>query len=292
MSLHTRAIAALPIHEALPALHEALAGAGRAVLQAPPGAGKTTGVPLSLLNAPWLGTSRILMLEPRRLATRAAARRMASQLGESVGETVGFRVRGESRVGPRTRVEVVTEGILTRMLVDDPTLDGVGLVIFDEFHERSIHADLGLALALRTRELLRPDLRMLVMSATLDGSRVASLIGDAPIVTSEGRMYPVERRYLPPRAGARVEELVAAAVKHALSQHDGSVLAFLPGAAEIHRCMSMLERSVPGTVRVLPLYGDLAASDQDAAIAASRRRASARWCLRRPSRRRASPSTA
>ncbi|MEO7455414.1 MAG: DEAD/DEAH box helicase, partial [Gemmatimonadaceae bacterium] len=264
----SRAVTALPVSEALPELLRALAGAGRAVLQAPPGAGKTTVVPLALLDAPWLHGRRVLMLEPRRLATRAAARRMSLTLGESVGTTVGFRVRGESRTGAATRIEVITEGILTRMLLDDPTLDGVGLVIFDEFHERSVHADLGLALALHSRDVLRPDLRVLVMSATLDGQSVASLLGDAPIVTSEGRMFPVERRYLPPRAGARAEESVAAAIRQALARDEGSVLAFLPGAAEIHRCAGILARAaVPDDVMVIPLYGDLSLQEQDAAIA-------------------------
>ncbi len=266
--MSSRVTANLPIHDVLPQLRHALAEDGRAVLQAPPGAGKTTGVPLALLDEAWLDGRGILMLEPRRLATRAAARRMSSMLGETVGATVGFRVRGESRVGSSTRVEVVTEGILTRMLLDDPTLERVGLLVFDEFHERSINADVGLALALHSRELLRPDLRVLVMSATLDGQGVAALLDGAPVVTSEGRMFSVERRYLPPRRDARVEDLVASAVRHALAHDDGSVLAFLPGAGEVHRCLARLERSgVPGDVRLFPLYGDLAGPEQDAAIA-------------------------
>jgi ATP-dependent helicase HrpB len=210
----------------------------------------------------------MLMLEPRRLATRAAARWMAATLGEAVGETIGFRVRGETRVSRATRVEVVTEGVLTRLLLSDPTLDGVGLLIFDEFHERSVHADLGLALSLQSQELLRPDLRVLVMSATLDGASVAALLGNAPVVSSAGRAFPVEIRYLTPRSAQRVEAGVAAAVRRALATEEGSILAFLPGAAEIGRAVELL-RSVPlpADVSLHPLFGDLPAAAQDAAIA-------------------------
>ena len=258
----------LPIEQILPELRAALAAGVSAVLQAPPGAGKTTGVPLALLNEPWLGGQRILMLEPRRLATRAAARRMAAMLGEQVGTTVGFRVRGETRVGSSTRIEVVTEGVLTRMLLDDPTLERVGAVLFDEFHERSLNADFGLALTLQTQALLRPALRILVMSATLDGAAVATLLSGAPIITSDGRIHPVELRYLPSRHGARSEDSVANVVRGALTRDEGSILAFLPGAGEIRRCIAVLERSaLPGDVRLLPLYGDLSATAQDAAIA-------------------------
>ena len=261
-------ISILPIEQALPALRDALATSVSAVLQAPPGAGKTTRVPLALLDEPWLRSRHVLMLEPRRLAARAAARRMASTLGQQVGATVGFRVRGESRTGASTRIEVVTEGILTRMLLDDPTLERYGVVLFDEFHERSIHADLGLALALQTQELLRPELRILIMSATLDGLAVSALLGNAPIITSEGRPYPVEVRHLPSRVGARIEDAVASSIRTALVRDEGSILAFLPGQAEIRRCLSALERSaLPDTVRVLPLYGDLSPAAQDAAIA-------------------------
>jgi ATP-dependent helicase HrpB len=258
------------VDDALPGLRNALARGRAAVLQAPPGAGKTTRVPLALLDVPWLAGQRIVMLEPRRLAARAAARRMAATLGEPVGESVGFRVRGETRVGARTRIEVVTEGVLTRLLHADPTLEGIGLVIFDEFHERSVHADLGLALTLQTQELLRPELRTLVMSATLDGAAVSALLGSAAIVTSEGRAFPVDVRHLPRPDARHVEGAVAAAVRGALARDDGSVLAFLPGAGEIRRTRELLETgspSLPHTVRVRPLYGDLAAEEQDAAIA-------------------------
>ena len=257
----------MPIEHALPELRVALAASAAVVLQAPPGAGKTTGVPLALLDAPWLNGRQILMLEPRRLATRAAAHRMAFLLGESVGATVGFRMRGETRVSPSTRIEVVTEGVLTRMLLDDPTLERVGVVLFDEFHERNLHGDLGLALTLQTQALLRPELRILVMSATLDVASVAALLGDAPVVTSQGRMHAVEVQHFPGRADRRLEDRVADAVRHALSHDEGSILAFLPGAGEIRRCLAALERSALGThVRLLPLYGDLASGAQDAAI--------------------------
>ncbi|MDB4886916.1 MAG: ATP-dependent helicase [Gemmatimonadetes bacterium] len=259
---------ALPIDDVLGTLADALARGPSVVLQAPPGAGKTTRVPLVLLAAPWLGAGRIVMLEPRRIAARAAARRMALALGEGVGETVGFRVRGETRVGPRTRLEVVTEGVLTRMLHADPTLDGVGLVIFDEFHERSLQADLGLALALQTQQLLRDDLRLLVMSATLDGAAVSALLGGAPMVTSEGRSHPVAIRHVARRDDQRLEGAVAAAVHAALERDEGSILAFLPGAAEIRRTQALLERmALPRDVHLAPLFGDLSAEAQDAAIA-------------------------
>ncbi|HEX8320398.1 ATP-dependent helicase HrpB [Longimicrobium sp.] len=261
----------LPIEVVIPQLRSALAASGAAVLQAPPGAGKTTRVPLALLNEPWLAGQKIVMLEPRRLAARAAARHMARTLGQDVGATVGFRVRMETRVGPATRIEVVTEGVLTRMLQGDPALEGVGLVIFDEFHERSLHADLGLALTLQSRSVLRDDLRVLVMSATLDGAPVAALLGDAPVVTSEGRMHPVEVRYLPARVEGWIEPAVARTVRHALESADGDILVFLPGAAEIHRTEELLRDSeLPSGVRVLPLYGNLPQPAQDEAIAPSR----------------------
>ncbi|HET8656896.1 MAG TPA: ATP-dependent helicase HrpB [Longimicrobiaceae bacterium] len=257
----------LTIESVLPALRHALRR-GAAVLQAPPGAGKTTRVPLALLEAPWLSGGRIVMLEPRRLAARAAARRMAALLGEAVGETVGYRMRLDSRVGPRTRVEVVTEGVLTRMLQDDPALEGVGLVVFDEFHERSLHADLGLALCLQARSLLRPELRVLVMSATLDGAPVAEVLGGAPVVTSEGRSFPVATRYLARPLEGRLEPAVAAAARRALeAEPEGDVLVFLPGAGEIRRVEALLEEAgLPRRVRVRPLHGSLPQEMQDRAI--------------------------
>ncbi|HEX6041564.1 ATP-dependent helicase HrpB [Longimicrobium sp.] len=260
----------LPIESALPELRAALVSAGAAVLQAPPGAGKTTHVPLALLDEPWLAGRRIVMLEPRRLAARAAATFMARALGQDVGGTVGYRVRMETRVGPTTRIEVVTEGVLTRMLQSDAALEGVGLVIFDEFHERSLHADLGLALTLQSRALLRDDLRVLVMSATLDGGPVAALLGDAPVVTSLGRSFPVDVRYLPHRVEGRMEGAVVRVVRDAVNASDGDVLVFLPGAGEIHRVEEMLrDADLPSSVRVTPLYGNLPQSAQDEAIAPS-----------------------
>jgi ATP-dependent helicase HrpB len=258
--------AMLPIDAVLAPLRAALTRSSNVVLQAPPGAGKTTRVPLALLEEGWLTDRRILMLEPRRLAARAAARRLASTLGELVGTTVGFRVRGETCVGPRTRVEVVTEGILTRMLLRDPALDDVGLVIFDEFHERSLHADLGLALALESQTLLRPELRILVMSATLEGARVSTLLGDAPVVTSEGRTFPVEARHRARRADQYLDVGVAAVIRQALASDAGSVLVFLPGAGEIHATMRQLDRDLPSGVSVQPLFGTLSPEAQDAAL--------------------------
>ncbi len=202
------------------------------VLQAPPGAGKTTRVPLALLDEPWLAGKKILMLEPRRLATRAAARRMAATRKEDVGRTVGYRMRLDSKTGKETRIEVVTDGILIRMLQDNPSLDGIGAVIFDEFHERGIDADLGLALCMEAQNYLRDDLRLIVMSATLDGERVAGLLGNAPIVTSAGRSFPVETRHIAPVPQLRFEANVAAAIHQALEEEEGSILVFLPGAVK------------------------------------------------------------
>ena len=256
----------LPIEPVLPSIRDALSRHSALVLQAPPGAGKTTLVPPALRSAGWLGNQRIVMLEPRRLAARGAAYRMAELAGERVGESVGYRMRGEARVGPRTRIEVVTEGILTRRLQHDPTLDGVGLVVFDEFHERSLDADLGLALVARTRELVRPDLRILIMSATLDGTSVARLLGGAPIITSEGRSFSVETRYAPPRPGTRLESATAAVILDALSREPGDILAFLPGAAEIRRVEALLSGHDLGTAVVTPLFGALTPEAQDRAI--------------------------
>lgn len=262
-------ISALPVLAVLPAVLEALSVGTAAVLVAPPGAGKTTGIPLALLDAPWLGTQRILLLEPRRLAARAAATRMAAMLGSPVGREVGWRMRGDTRVSGETVIEVVTEGVLTRMLLDDPTLDGVGAVCFDEFHERSIHGDTGLALTLHTKRLLRPDLRLLVMSATIDGARVAALLHYAPVITSTGRTYPVTTAFAPPRDGQRMEDAAASAVREALSAHEGDILVFLPGAREIRRVASLLENVVDTDVDLWPLFGMLDARAQDAAIAPS-----------------------
>ncbi|MCU1722133.1 ATP-dependent helicase HrpB [Pseudomonas sp. 5P_5.1_Bac1] len=261
----------LPIDAVLPALREALAQRHEAVLEAPPGAGKTTRVPLALLNEPWLAGQTILMLEPRRLAARAAAERLASELGEKVGETVGYRIRLDSKVGPRTRIEVVTEGILTRRLQDDPALEGVGLLIFDEYHERSLDADLALALSLNGRELLRDDspLKILLMSATLEGERLSALLDDAPVISSEGRMFPVQMRWSRPfQPGEYIEPRVVDTVLQALDDESGSLLVFLPGQAEIRRVHQSLQDALDGRADVLlcPLHGELDLSAQRAAI--------------------------
>ncbi len=255
----------LPIDLVLPDLLQALRERPAVVLQAPPGAGKTTRVPLALLTEPWLADRRIIMLEPRRLAARAAARFMASLLGEEVGQRVGYRTRLDSKIGPNTRIEVVTEGILTRMLQDDPALEPYGAVLFDEFHERSLQADLGLALTLETMQALREDLRLVVMSATLDAEPVARLMNNAPVVTSSGRSFPVELRYAPPRQG-EWERHLAALIPHLMREESGSVLVFLPGAGEIRRLESALEGQVGADVRIAPLYGDLSREAQDLAI--------------------------
>ena len=257
--------ATLPIGAALPALKDALERRGAAVLEAPPGAGKTTLVPLALLDASWLAGKKIVMLEPRRLAARAAARRMAQMLGEEVGATVGFRTRLETRVSARTRIEVITEGILPRMLQGDAALEDVGIVIFDEYHERSLDADLGLALTLETRRYLREDLRLLVMSATLDGARTAALI-DAPRVASEGRSFPVALRYLDRPSAQDFAKAMTRAIARALADDDGSILVFLPGGAEIRRVERLLGGLGDDAI-VAPLYGDLPPAAQDQAIA-------------------------
>jgi len=261
----------LPINAAIPSLLHALAEHDSVVLQAPPGAGKTTRVPLALLNEAWLGGQSILMLQPRRVAARAAAERMASELGEKVGDTVGYRIRLESRVGPRTRIEVVTEGILSRRLQDDPSLEGVGLVIFDEFHLRSLDSDLALALCLNGRELFRDEqpLKFLVMSATLEGARLSSLLDDAPIVTSEGRLFPVDTMWGQPyRLGDYIEPRVVRACLDAVQDQQGSILAFLPGQAEIRRVYQQLSDQLSGRDDLLlcALHGELDLNAQRAAI--------------------------
>ena len=255
----------LPIDDALPALLTALAQGPYAVLVAPPGAGKTTRVPLALLPAPWRGDRRIIMLEPRRLAARAAAHRMAQTLGEDVGQTVGYRVRMDAKISSKTRIEVVTEGVFTRMLLDDPELSGTAAVLFDEFHERSLDGDLGLALALDAAAL-RPDLRVLVMSATIDGARVAKLLADAPVIESQGRAFPVETFYAEPDALARLEDQVTTAILAALREHTGSALVFLPGQGEITRVAERLNAKKPANTDIAPLYGQLTPAEQDRAI--------------------------
>lgn len=265
----------LPIDVLLPELCQALALRDEAVLEAPPGAGKTTRVPLALLTQPWLAGQTIIMLEPRRLAARAAAERLANELGETVGETVGYRIRLDSKVGPRTRIEVVTEGILARRLQDDPALEGVGIVIFDEFHERSLDADLALALCLNGRAMFRGadsgelPLKVLLMSATLEGERLAGLLGDAPVLRSEGRMFPVDIRWGAPwQAGEWLEPKVLQCVLQALADEPGSLLVFLPGQAEIRRVNEQLAESLAGRRDVLlcPLHGELDLSAQRSAI--------------------------
>ncbi|MCG7507552.1 DEAD/DEAH box helicase, partial [Mesorhizobium retamae] len=256
----------LPVTAVLPALNGALETDTSAVLVAPPGAGKTTLVPLALLDASWLKSGKIVLLEPRRLAARAAARRMAALLGEEPGGTVGYAMRMENRTSANTRILVVTEGVLARMILDDPELPGVSAVIFDEFHERSLDGDFGLALALDVQGALRPDLRLLVMSATLDGARVAKLLSGAPVIESEGRSFPVEIRYEERPAGVPIEEATAKAIRTALADETGSVLAFLPGQREIERTATQLEGRVSADTDVVPLYGQLDGKAQDAAI--------------------------
>ncbi|BCG91334.1 DEAD/DEAH box helicase [Mesorhizobium sp. 131-2-1] len=256
----------LPVSAVLPALGEALAMKSSAVLVAPPGAGKTTLVPLALLDAPWLGAGRIVLLEPRRLAARAAARRMAELLGEEPGETVGYAMRMENRTSAKTKILVVTEGVLSRMILDDPELPGVSAVIFDEFHERSLDGDFGLALALDVQGALRPDLRLLVMSATLDGARVARLLSGAPVIESEGRAFPVDIRYDERPPGTAIEDAMARAIRSALVDENGSVLAFLPGQREIERTAERLRDRLGADTDIVPLYGQLDNKTQDAAI--------------------------
>ena len=258
-----------PVDAVLPELCAALEARTEAVLVAAPGAGKTTRAPPGLLGASWAKTGKLILLSPRRIAARAAAARMAAERGERVGETVGYRVRLDSKVGPKTRIEVVTEGVFTRMILSDPELSGVACVIFDEFHERSLEGDLGLALARDAQAALRPDLRILVMSATLDAARVSALLGNAPVIVSEGRMYPVETRYRARDARAPLDRETATAVRFVMASDPGSALVFLPGAREIERTAEILRGELPGDIDVRPLYGAMSPQDQDAAIAPS-----------------------
>ncbi|WP_028749000.1 ATP-dependent helicase HrpB [Rhizobium mesoamericanum] len=256
----------LPVSHVLPEIGAALATQSRAVLSAPPGAGKTTLVPLYLLDQDWRGDDKIILLEPRRLAARAAASRMASLLGETVGETVGYRMRLDTRVSAKTRVEVVTEGVFARMILEDPELSGVSTVIFDEFHERSLDADFGLALALDVQSALRDDLRVLVMSATLDVARVMTLLDQPPLIESMGRSYPIEIRYQDRPGGERIEDAMARAIVDAHASESGSILAFLPGQAEIARTAERLEGRFGPQTLIAPLFGNLSQREQDAAI--------------------------
>ena len=257
----------LPIDAVLDDVRAALASSLSAVLVAPPGAGKTTRVPLALMNEGWLQGRKILVLEPRRIAARAAAERMAHSLSEDVGGKIGLRARMVSKSGPKTRIEVVTEGVFTRMILDDPELSGIGAVLFDEFHERSLDADLGLALALDCQRGLRHDLRILPMSATLDGVRVAQLLGGAPVVASEGRAFPVDTRYLGRHPSGRIEDQMADAVIRALQGESGSILAFLPGQGEIRRVEERLTQRISDPDIVLaPLYGAMDMKAQDLAL--------------------------
>ena len=265
-----RALPDLPALETLPALRAALRGPGCAVLAAPPGSGKTTLIPLALLDEPWLSGKKILVLEPRRLAARAAARRMAQLRDESVGDTVGYQVRFERKTSARTRIEVITEGLLTRRLQSDPELPGVGLVIFDEFHERSLDVDLALALALDARANLRPDLRVLVMSATLDTGAVAKLLDGAPVVESGGRLHPVDVRYRPVKSDEPIGEALGRSVLAVLGETSGDVLAFLPGVREIRAAQRVIESRNPAGMSMHPLYGDLSSEAQDAALLPAR----------------------
>lgn len=260
----------LPIDAVLDDCRAALQSQSRAVLVAPPGAGKTTRVPLALMHESWAAGGKIIVLEPRRIAARAAAERMASTLAEKLGDSIGLRARLSSRTGPKVRVEVITEGVFTRMILDDPELKGVNAVLFDEFHERSLDADLGLALALDASDGLRPDLRILVMSATLDGARVAKLLGDAPVIQSQGRAYPVAIKYLG-RSPARIDDDVTDAILRAVRDETGSILAFLPGQGEILRVADRLAEKIRDpAIDIAPLYGALPPAAQDLAISPAR----------------------
>lgn len=274
MNINIPSLTKLPIDDCIEALKSALQNHNSAILVAPPGAGKTTRVPIALLNEPWMQTgtkdSKIIMLEPRRIAARSAAHYMASLLGEKVGQTIGYRVRMDSKTSSQTRIEVVTEGVFTRMILDDPELTGVAAILFDEYHERSLDADLGLALALDVQEAFRPDLRIMPMSATMDGSRVAQLFDNkqeaVPIIVSEGRAYPIKIRYENKTPNERTEEAMLRIIRKAHSEEAGSILCFLPGQSEILRLAKSLETILPTTTLITPLYGAMPPAQQDVAI--------------------------
>ncbi|HNP48693.1 MAG TPA: ATP-dependent helicase HrpB, partial [Bacteroidia bacterium] len=254
-----------PIHDVLPLVQKTLAENNTVILQAPPGAGKSTILPLALMDQPWLTGKKILLLEPRRLAARAVSWRLAEQLNEEPGATIGYRIRFETKVGPMTRIEIVTEGILTRMLQRDNSLEQVGMVIFDEFHERSLHADLALTLCREAQQILRPDLRMLIMSATLDGNTLSALIGNAPVITSEGRQYPIDYRYINTDNTQPLSAVVFKVILKALREEHGDVLVFLPGSGDIHRCKDLLDTAETNCC-IHVLYGDLPHDEQQAAL--------------------------
>ncbi|MEE4296869.1 MAG: ATP-dependent helicase HrpB, partial [Wenzhouxiangella sp.] len=266
-TLNAAASSRLPIDELLPKLSASLNKHATLLLTAPPGSGKTTRVPLALLDEPWLEDRSIVMLEPRRLAARSAARFMARQVGESVGQRIGYRTRLETKVSKHTRVEVVTEGILVRMLQTDPAIDRVACIIFDEFHERSLQSDLGLALARETQQALRPDLKLIVMSATLTIDPLLKLLGQPPVLRAQGRSYPVTVEYRPPARDRKLSQHVAGTIRFALNEHKGSVLVFLPGMGEIRRVADALSASLPHDTHLYRLHGSLAPAEQDAAIA-------------------------
>lgn len=259
----------MPIDEVIPKLKESLYTNGTAILTAEPGAGKTTRIPLALLDEPWMKGKGMILLEPRRLAARSAAQYMAKQLGEAVGETVGYRIRMESKVSSKTRITVVTEGVLTRMLQHDPALIGTGLLLFDEYHERSIHADLGLALVMQSRQLLREDLRILVMSATLHSAPIAAMLENAEVIESRGRVFPVDTIHVAVEKKEKIEQAVVRTVHRALAENEGSLLVFLPGAGEIRRVQRELSEHIPSDVILTPLYGGLSQNDQQRAIEAA-----------------------